>query len=283
MSYFAMPGVNESLIRFVKITLSSFRERLENMKRLTIALGLASFAVAQGYNSATMSPFRASPPPAGASYGNILNPGGAAMSHPARLGATIRGASPYPAAPGYPGHGGGRPPRTIVVPYGVPVWSGGYYNAYAGYGYGMPQAQPNITVVMPQQETPSVIINQYGADGLQTSTSVDHAGHAKTREPERSGMRVFEANPPAAAAAATPAPAPPASSAQDDKPNIYMIALSDETVRQAIGYWVEGNLLKYVTPQAKISSVPLAMVDRNASARLNAQNKLELELPPQFE
>lgn len=251
------------------------------MKRLTIAvaagLGIASLSMAQRYNAATMSPYRASPPPAGSSYGNILNPGGIGLSHPARLGNTIRGVPPYPVQPGHPGHGGRQ--RTIVVPYGVPVWTGGFYNGYAGYGgYGMPQAQPNVTVVMPQQQTPSVIINQYGSDGHKSTTTAEVS--------ERGELKVYESNPapaeaPKAAAAAPPTPA--GTYARDDKPNIYMIALKDETVRQAIGYWVEGSLLKYVTPQARISSVPLEMVDRNASSRLNAQNRLELELPVSFE
>jgi hypothetical protein len=138
----------------------------------------------------------------------------------------------------------------------------------------MPQAQPNVTVVMPQQPAPSVIINQYtGPEGVRTYTS--------TENNERGDLKVYEANPQRAEKPADAAAR--GSYVRDDKPNIYMIALKDDTVRQAIGYWVEGGLLKYVTPEAKISSVPLEMVDRNASTRLNAQNKLELDLPSPIE
>jgi hypothetical protein len=151
------------------------------------------------------------------------------------------------------------------VPYAVPVWTGGYYGP--GYGYGMPEPQPNITVVMPQQQTPSVIINQYSTpDGTRTTTTEEN--------PERGGLQVYE-GPKRAEASAEPR-----SYVRDDKPNIYMIVLKDDTVRQAIGYWVDGALLKYVTPQATITSVPLDMVDREASLRVNAQKKLDFELPP---
>lgn len=248
------------------------------MNRLTLgiatALVSANLSLAQ-YNAATMSPYRAMPVPPNASPGNILYPGGGGtMLHPTRLGGTISGAIPYTGVG--PVQGGHGRPRTIVVPYAVPVWSGGYY----GYsGYGMPQAQPNITVVMPQQQTPSVIINQYsGTDAPRTVTTAENI--------ERGELKVYEATPrrseKPAESAAEPATAPAAarSYVRDDKPNIYMIALKDDTVRQAIGYWVEGALLKYVTPQATITSVSLEMIDREASVRLNAQHKLELDLPP---
>jgi hypothetical protein len=239
------------------------------MKRLTFvvatAIATASLALGQAYNAATMSPYRATPPPVGSTPGNILKPGGVSTTlHPTLLGGTISGANPYT---GVQAGSVGRP-RTLVVPYAMPVWAGGYYG-YAGYG--MPQAQPNITVVMPQQPAPTVVINQYGgADSGRTVTTAETV--------ERGDLRVYEATP---RRAEKPAEAGPLRSyVRDDKPNIYMIALKDDTVRQAIGYWVEGGLLKYVTPQATISSVPLDMVDRDASVRLNQQNKLEFDLPP---
>lgn len=254
------------------------------MKRLTFAAVAAvvlvgtAYAQRGPYNAATMSPYRAMPPLVGATPGNILNPGGvSAPLHPTLLGGTISGAIPYTGV--RPGQRGPGPGRTIVVPYAVPVWSGGYYGAY----YGMPQAQPNVTVVMPQQPAPSVIINQYsGSEGPRTVASTEDASGG--------GLQVYEANPRRVienevetkpAPVSTPAAA--RSYVRDDKPNIYLIALKDDTVRQAIGYWVEGGLLKYVTPQATISNVPLDMVDRNASSRLNSQNKLEFDLPPEIQ
>jgi hypothetical protein len=253
------------------------------MNRLTPVVGtiilLAGLALAQPYNAATMSPYRAMPAPVTATPGNILYPGGVTAPlhptylgatiggpfHPSRLGGTIGGGAPYRGGRG--GFHGGRQ-QTVVVPYAVPVYGGGYFG---DGGYGMPQAQPNVTVVMPQQPAPSVIINQYsGTDSPRTVTTAENG--------ERSELKVYEATP-----RRTETPSAPDSARSyvlDDKPNIYMIVLRDDTVRRAIGYWTEGRLLKYVTPEATISSVPLDTIDREASARVNAQNKLELDLPP---
>jgi hypothetical protein len=244
------------------------------MKRLTLTLvALAASAFAQRHqpiNAATMSPYRAMPSLPGATPGNILNPGGATSLHPSLLGGTISGSIPYTGVRpggGY-GHGGyaGRN-RTIVVPYAVPVYGGGYYDTYAGYaGYGMmPQQQQPVTVVMPQQPAPSIVINHYNSpDATRPTVTVENT--------ERGELKVYEATP---RRAEKPAPDPTRSYVRDDKPNIYMLVMKDAKVRQAIGYWVEGDLLKYVTPQATISSVLLRDIDRTASARLNAQNKLE--------
>jgi hypothetical protein len=164
----------------------------------------------------------------------------------------------------------------VVVPYAVPVFAGGY--GY-GYGYGYPQepAQPNVTVVMPQQPTPTVVINNHYTtpDAVRTSVSVEEPG-----ENTSSGIKVYEGNA-KRAEAAPPKPEPPRAAGayvRDDKPNIYLIALKDSTVRQAIGYWVKGDALHFVTPAAKIHEVPLSDVDRDTSVRLNTERKLEFDL-----
>jgi hypothetical protein len=155
----------------------------------------------------------------------------------------------------------------MVVPYAVPVF-GGYYG-YGAYDYA-PQQQP-VTIVVPQQPAPQVIINHHynSPDAVRPSVSTEVPG-------ERGEVRVYEANP--------RKPVPEAAQeartyVRDDKPNIYLIALKDSTVRQAIGYWAEGTSLHYVTPEASISRVSLDMVDREGTRQLNAQRGLELELP----
>ena len=247
------------------------------MKRLTVWMAglvvLAGTAAGQQH-PATMSPYRSMPAPVNASpFGNILFPGGTPASHPMALGATVAGVPYTGVGPGggNVGHGGGyggRPSRarTVVVPYAVPVWSGGYY------GYGEQQQQPNVTVVMPQQPAPSVIINHhYSSDTPRPTVTTETA-------PERGGLRVYEAAPQQSASAAA-APRPSGSFVRDDKPNIYLIALKDGTVRQAIGYWSKDGALHYVTPAASIQQISLADVDREATSKLNADRKLEFDLP----
>ncbi len=166
-------------------------------------------------------------------------------------------------------------PRTVVVPYAVPV--------YAGPGYYEQQAPAtNVTVVVPQQPTPSVIINQ-------TFNQGDPAAMEVVSGAENRGLRVYETPrrveapaaatvPPVAAAPVTAAGS--AGAPRDDRPTIYLIALKDTTVRQAIGYWIEGENLAYVTPRAAINRISLDQVDRELSVQLNAERKLDFDLKP---
>jgi hypothetical protein len=250
--------------------------------RLSVLIpGLAFAMWAQHAN--TINPVRPMPAPTNAlPFGNILHPGGI-TSFPHQLGGTVSGTIPYTGVPPgrHPGPGGfGRSGhnRTVVVPYAVPVFG------YGGYGYGGyydgQQAPTNVTVVVPQQPTPSVIINQ-------TFNSPDEARQQMTEYstgdiPDKGGVRVYEPPRRSDSSSAQPevtAPPPaPRSSARDGKPTIYLIALTDSTVRQAIGYWVEDGTLNYVTPQASINHVSLDMVDRDTSVQLNAERKLEFDL-----
>ncbi|HYO83989.1 MAG TPA: hypothetical protein VES20_21475 [Bryobacteraceae bacterium] len=239
------------------------------MMRLTVGfigtLALSGVALAQ--NAAVMSPVRPMPRlPNASPYGNILFPGGTPQTHAGRLGATVAGAPIYT---GYGGRGGG---RSVVVPYAVPLFVDGY-GAGGGWGYAPQQQQP-VTVVVPQQPAPQVIINHH-------YSSADASGPTVTAETPspRGEMQVYEASPrrPQPVRSAVDGGA---TYVRDEKPNVYMIVLKDDTkVREAIGYWVKGDTLHYVTPEASINHVSLARVDRDASRQLNQQRKLELELP----
>jgi hypothetical protein len=249
------------------------------MNQLTLAAAVVALAGgALGQHLNTMSPVRPMPPPANAlAYGNILFPGG--ISHPQRLGGTISGSIPYTGVPrpidrgigGRPGYGGPYGPggrnRTVVVPYAVPVYAGGF--GYADYG--MAPQQPNITVVVPQQPTPSVIINQHYTP--QEAANPVLRDYSSTELPE-SGVKVYEATP---RKKEESRPAPARTSVQDQEPTIYLIALKDTTVRQAIGYWVDDSTLHYVTPKASINHISMDMVDRETTVRLNAERKLDFD------
>jgi len=222
-----------------------------------------------------------------APYGNILYPGG----FPTALGGTVSGNVPYTGVPqGYRGNwGGGGRNQTVVVPYAVPVYGGGYVD------YGAQGSQPptNVTVVVPQQPATPVIINQtFGPDSAPTNQDIRE--YSANDPPESGGLHVYEPNkrseplprrqqpqaPSRSVEQAAPAAEtrPMRSYVRDDQPTIYLIALKDTTVRQAIGYWVEGNTLKYVTPQASINHLSLDMVDRELSVRLNGERNLDFDL-----
>ena len=209
-------------------------------------------------------------PSNGVRYGNILFPGGVPQtnnSYASRLGATVAGGSYTGVAPGVrtPSHGGR--PRTVVVPYAYPVYYGG-----GGYGdYYPPEQQPsNVTVVVPQQQVPQVIIN----NGYTPETANPVLREYGEGELPESGVRVYEGS------SKKHASAPPRSdrSVMDEKPTIYLIALKDGTLRQAIGYWTQGDTLHYVTPDSSVNHLSIGMVDRERSIELNAERKLEFDL-----
>jgi hypothetical protein len=178
-----------------------------------------------------------------------------------RLGVTIGGGSlPLPfdlnqvqnfnQAFGGFGFGGAYP-----VPYPVPV---------GDYGYPPPE-QPANVIVMPPQAQPSspVTINQNFGPGTAPATTA-----IAPRDPPSSGVTYYQAP-----------SATPAAPATDDEP-IYLIALKDTTVYPAIGYWVQGDALHYITPQGKHNQVSLELVDRKTSERLNEGRQIDFHLPP---
>lgn len=244
------------------------------MNRLAFAVTALSIVVpgsAQHVN--VINPSRPMAAPAGAyRYGNILFPGGVpsnpSQTHAGRLGSTISGYPPYTGV----GPGVGRPNRTVVVPYAYPVFYGGGYGVDPGYGQQPPVN--NVTVVVPQPPTPTVVINQnFGPEQAHVRTSANEGG-------ESSGIRVWESSPskPQVEKSATQPSPPERSMVADEKPNIFLIALKDSTLRSAIGYWVEDSTLQYVTPQGSVNHVSLDMVDRDLSERLNRERKLDFEL-----
>lgn len=227
-------------------------------------------AVAPAQHVGVINPSRGMQAPAGAyPYGNILFPGGtpAASSHASRLGATVAGGSYTGVGPG----GGVRPvgrPRTVVVPYAYPVFYGG--NPYYGYD----QQPTNVTVVVPQQPAPTVIINNsYVPETAKPALREYAPGELH----ESASVRVYEGG------NAPGRPEPVAAqrsgrSIMDEKPTIYLIAFTDGNIRQALGYWQRGDTFHYLTPDSTINHVSLDMVDRQRSIELNAERQLEFDL-----
>ena len=78
-------------------------------------------------------------------------------NHAGRLGGVVSGSIPYTGVP--PGQRGRFPGRTVVVPYAYPVFYGSGYGYRLRVYYGQEPQAPNVTVVVPQQPVPQVIIN----------------------------------------------------------------------------------------------------------------------------
>jgi hypothetical protein len=246
-------------------------------------------------------------PGRGYGYGNVIHPGGAAPGSTYGYGNIIYpgGATAYPGGinnqgygppplgmtgggrgPGYGGRGGGYgyggKSRTVVVPYAVPVWTGPgyYYDDYNAYPPDQ-QASSAITVIVPQQPTPEVIINPGYTPDVARPVLKDYS-NAELPEPSPS-LRIYDAPTPGRGEEPTTAAPPVERRAQnsapaDDRPTIFLIALKDSSVRAAIGFWSQGNTLNYVTPQGDVNHLSLDMLDRPTTDQLNRERGLDFEL-----
>jgi hypothetical protein len=212
-------------------------------------------------------------------FGNVVFPGMGtpppvgsitSVGHAGRLGATVGGYYP----PGVGSHGGspghGRGGRTMVVPYGVPIYYGGYGFGYGGYGYEQPPA-PTTTVV----QSPPVVINQYYSPEvvrpvMREYTDLPEAARAAPEERER----VTQMPPPAR----PPAPAAPRAQPAEDKPTITLLAFTDSSIVAVLGYWIEGESLQYITSSYAKKSAPLKSLDRDLSLQLNRERNVEFAL-----
>jgi len=220
------------------------------------------------------------PPPNASRYGNILFPGGTPAAAPApRLGSLVpnRGqyaGGGYVSPPSKSNHGAGGHARTIVVPYAYPVYFGDY--GHNGYN-NAPQPQP-ITIVVPQQQqtVPTVIINQsFAADRQDPDPDQQEA---ENQQGAQSGVRVYKTPVHRQPVDAEPPRPLRTNPAVDDRATIYLIALKDNSVHSAIGYWVEDGTLHYVTQQGTVNRVTLDQVDRQLSDQLNSERKVDFQI-----
>lgn len=220
-------------------------------------------------------------------FGSILYPG---MGH-----APTATPPPGQFASGYRGSGYSRgfatPSRanhyqhspTVIVPY--PVYYGGYYydpsaSGYAGgYGPGPDNGAPYTddgSGVPPGPGLPPVVINQNFVPPQANPQVREYSGDQTQAQPDQSsGMKMYQAPPshPYADAAAQRAVG------SGDQPTIYLIALRDHTIVQALGYWMEGSTLHYVSAEHTLNQISIDLVDRDLSQRLNDERGLEFKLP----
>jgi len=214
----------------------------------------------------------------GAGFGRMINPSGLPLTgggagfgrliYPGTGGPVlVRGGRPggYVAPPvvSHPQNHG----RAVIVPY--PVFYGtGYYGydappaPYAGGYYVDPYGG--------RQDAPAVIVNQGFVPDTANPSFQDYSN---AQLPPPTLRRYDNGAPPADQTQ-------PQSAAQNDQPSsVYLIALKDHTIYAAIGYWVEGQTLHYITPENVHNRVALDQVDRAFTKQLNDERHIDLELP----
>jgi len=209
-------------------------------------------------------PYRTYGSPSG--FGNILAPGagtlpplyinpfGGNAPFAERFGAVIAG---------YPGYNGG------FYAYGAYPFPYSYPAYIPEYGY---QQQPNVTVfadpqanvVLPplpppqvnvySDDTPQPVIREYGPRGEELLPR------------NSSGVTTYQA----------PSSSRPEPAADQVR---FLIPLKDNSVYTAVAYWVEGDMLHYITPDGMHNQVSMSLVDRRLAERLNGNGRTGFRLP----
>jgi hypothetical protein len=62
------------------------------------------------------------------------------------------------------------------------------------------------------------------------------------------------------------------------KPTIYLIAFKDHRVVQALGYWIEGTMLHYVSVEYAFNHASISLIDSDVSRRLNQERGIEFTI-----
>lgn len=231
-----------------------------------LAVGFSAIAFAQGHANVPWSL---------GGFGNVVYP---AMGHAPTATPPIGQFGSRPFARGFASPGNAAHPyrhsSTVIVPY--PVYYGGYYGydpSAAGYAQG---AAPDDGSSGPG--LPPVVINQNFVPPQANPQVREYTGdQAQAQQPsqDQSGMKVYQSPPshPYADAAAQRAVG------SGDQPTIYLIALRDHTIVQALGYWMEGSTLHYVSVEHTLNQISSDLVDRDLSQRLNDERGLDFRLP----
>jgi len=200
-------------------------------------------------------------------FGSVVYPGmGHAPTATPPPGQFVGGGHGYSRGFANPGHAS-HPQHagTVIVPY--PVYYGGYYGDPSAAGYVDDGSQAN------SQGIPSVVINQNFVPPQANPQVREYNGDQQQQPDQSSGLRLYQAPPshPYADSQARPA--------NSGQPTIYLIAFRDHSIVQALGYWMQGNTLHYVSAEQTLNQVSIDLVDRDLSQRLNDERGLDFRLP----
>lgn len=210
-----------------------------------------------------------SPPGAGAVFPNTFSTGGFRPGNGGFGGGGFGGGFKG----GHPQHG-----QSNVILF--PVYYGGFgYSPGYGYGNGCDPSQgcgqgypDQPPVINSGSSTPPVIINQNYVPPQANPQVRDYGSNDANGDQSSSSLRMYQAP--------TPGQMTPAQQAQaSGQATVYLIAFKDHSIVQALGYWMEGSTLHYVTVDHDLNQVSLNLIDRDLSQRLNSERNVEFRLP----
>jgi hypothetical protein len=232
---------------------------------LFLSLAAVSFGQGQGHQGQFWSP---------GGFGSILYPatGHAPQTPPGGITGPYFGPRAFGNSSGFaahPQHGGG----AVIVPY--PIYYGGYYG-YDPSAYGPANGYADQGSVPNSNAVPSVVINQNFVPQQANPVVRDYTSD-QSSDQQQSGLKLYQAPPSHPYADAAQAQA--ARAANSDQPTLYLIAFRDHSVVQALGYWMEGSTLHYVSVEHTLNQASIDLIDRDLSQRLNDERGVEFRLP----
>jgi hypothetical protein len=132
-------------------------------------------------------------------------------------------------------------PYSYYSPYAYYGYDGSY--PYASTGYASYPSSPNVVVVYPDTATSAASV---------------------TRQYDQYGQQIR-----------------PSGGATASGPPVYLLAFNDHSIRAATAYWVDGQMLHYVTLEREERQAPLSTVDRAFTQQLNRERQVPFQLPAQ--
>lgn len=213
--------------------------------RVTMAASLAALALGQRHAGL----------PGG--FGRGVLPGAGSISSQPPAGAIRPGF-----APSFREHNRGprdsQAPPVVIVPFPV---------------YGSPDVSPlglgGPDASQPASEAPAPVMEPYPQEPPPFMESGPPQGIPRWADPNPDG------NPPACLSAPPEPPRPPAEEAQ---PIVYLIALKNQRIVEAFGYWIQDDALHYVSTTYGLNQVSLSLVDRDFSRRINEERGVKFDL-----
>jgi hypothetical protein len=162
---------------------------------------------------------------------------------------------------------------------GMPAFIGSGYDY--GYGYIPPYAQPAFAGA--PQAQPQIVIHQTFIG--QTPAEMRRNGEAQQRD--GSGVSIYrapsreegDAAPQGEESEAAQGVELPAGAESAGPRRYYLIAYKDHLVETAVGYWVDGQTLHYLTPDNLHRAVPVSAIDRATTQKLNPDRFRQVRLP----
>ena len=132
---------------------------------------------------------------------------------------------------------------------------------------------PQVVVQAPpvqQPASPTVIINHYYTPETAKPLMRDYTVTPPEESPNPEGISIYRAP-----VHERPEPAKPRA---DQEATLYLIAYKNGSIFPALGYWIEGDTLHYITLQGTPNKASLALIDRELSERLNRERNVEFSL-----